>query len=116
MPEEVGHQMQTCFFGRQCCLPKAVIRPGLVRAGACSVIPNTSVISSESSGAIAMADKFRVGLSGDFRNADGSPTFRDFDLTPLLSDAGVEVSFLESETVLSSSQLEDIDALILLAN
>src|SRR5215475_2431154 len=63
-----------------------------------------------------MAEKFRVGLSGDFRNADGSPTFRDFDLAPLTTDAGVEVSFLEPESVLSSRQLEDIDALILLAH
>jgi len=63
-----------------------------------------------------MSEKFRVGLSGDFRNADGSPTFRDFDLAPLMADAGVEVSFLEPESVLSSSQLEDVDALILLAH
>src|SRR3954471_24057729 len=63
-----------------------------------------------------MTEKFRVGLSGDFRNADGSPTFRDFDLTPLMNVAGVEVWFLEPESVLSSRQLEDIDALILLAH
>lgn len=63
-----------------------------------------------------MTEKFRVGLSGDFRNADRSPTFRDFDLAPIMSDAGIEVSFLEPESVLSSSQLEDIDALILLAH
>jgi len=63
-----------------------------------------------------MTEKFRVGLSGDFRNADGSPTFRDFDLAPLMTDAGVEVSFLTPESVLSSSQLEDLDALILLAH
>ncbi len=63
-----------------------------------------------------MPEKFRVGLSADFRNADGSPTFRDFDLTPLIDDPGVEMTFLESEDVLSSRQLEDIDALILLAH
>jgi phosphoglycerate dehydrogenase-like enzyme len=63
-----------------------------------------------------MTEKFRVGLSADFRNADGSPTFRDFDLAPLMNDAHVEVSFLEPESVLSSSQLEDVDALILLAH
>src|ERR1700743_1396957 len=67
-------------------------------------------------GAITMTEKFRVGLSGDFRNADGSLTFRDFDLAPIMTDADIEVSFLEPESVLSSSQLEDIDALILLAN
>jgi D-3-phosphoglycerate dehydrogenase len=63
-----------------------------------------------------MAEKFRVGLSGDFRNADGSPTFRDFDLAPLIADPRVEVIFLEPESVLSGRQLEDIDALILLAH
>jgi phosphoglycerate dehydrogenase-like enzyme len=63
-----------------------------------------------------MKEKFRVGLSADFRNADGTPTFRDFDLTSLTGDAGVEVLFLQPETVLSSSQLEEIDALILLAH
>jgi phosphoglycerate dehydrogenase-like enzyme len=63
-----------------------------------------------------MVEKFRVGLSGDFRNADGSPTFRDFDLAPLFADPLVEVSFLEPESALSARQLENIDALILLAH
>jgi D-3-phosphoglycerate dehydrogenase len=63
-----------------------------------------------------MAEKFRVGLSADFRNADGSPTFRDFDLAPLRDDPRVEMLFLEPESALSARQLEDIDALILLAH
>ena len=63
-----------------------------------------------------MPEKFRVALSADFRNPDGSPTFRDFDLTPLIDDPRVETVFLESESALSSRQLEDIDALILLAH
>jgi phosphoglycerate dehydrogenase-like enzyme len=63
-----------------------------------------------------MVEKFRVGLSGDFRNADGSLTFRDFDLAPLFADPLVEVSFLEPESALSARQLENIDALILLAH
>ena len=63
-----------------------------------------------------MAEKFRVALSADFRNADGSPTFRDFDLATLSADPRVEVVFLEPESVISSRQLEDIDALILLAH
>jgi phosphoglycerate dehydrogenase-like enzyme len=63
-----------------------------------------------------MAEKFRVGLSADFRNADGSPTFRDFDLAPLIEDSRVETVFLESENTISSRQLENIDALILLAH
>jgi phosphoglycerate dehydrogenase-like enzyme len=63
-----------------------------------------------------MTERFRVGLSGDFRNADGSPTFRDFDLAPLIDDPGIEMLFLEPESVLGSRQLENIDALILLAH
>jgi len=63
-----------------------------------------------------MTEKFRVGLSADFRTADGSLTFRDFDLAPLVNDPRIEMSFLEPEAVLSSRQLEDIDALILLAH
>jgi D-3-phosphoglycerate dehydrogenase len=63
-----------------------------------------------------VAEKFRVALSADFRNADGSPTFRDFDLAPLTQDPRIEVVFLERESVLSARQLEDIDALILLAH
>ena len=35
-----------------------------------------------------MAEKFRVALSGDFRKADGSPTYPDFDLAPLAECAG----------------------------
>ena len=34
--------------------------------------------------------------SGDFRKADGSPTYPDFDLEPLRSAPGVEMEFLES--------------------
>jgi D-3-phosphoglycerate dehydrogenase len=63
-----------------------------------------------------MTENFRVALSADFRNADGSLTFRDFDLAPLVNDSRITVLFLVSEAVLSSRQLEDIDALILLAH
>jgi len=63
-----------------------------------------------------MAEKFRVALSADFRNADGSPTFADFDLAPLTADPRVEAAFLESENPISARQLEDFDALILLAH
>jgi len=65
---------------------------------------------------MTMAEKFRVALSADFRNADGSATFRDFDLGPLLADPRIETVFLEPESVLSGRQLENIDALILLAH
>ena len=63
-----------------------------------------------------MTDKFRVALSGDFRKADGSPTYPDFDLAPLHAAQGVEVVFLKSANPLRADQLEDIDALILLAH
>jgi phosphoglycerate dehydrogenase-like enzyme len=63
-----------------------------------------------------MTDKFRVALSGDFRKADGSPTYPDFDLAPLQAAKGVEVVFLSSANPLRADQLEDFDALILLAH
>jgi phosphoglycerate dehydrogenase-like enzyme len=63
-----------------------------------------------------MTTPFRVALSGDFRKADGSPTYPDFDLAPLFAAPGVEVAFLESASPLRSEQLEDFDALILLVH
>lgn len=60
--------------------------------------------------------KFRVALSGDFRKADGSPTYPDFDLAPLQSAANIEMVFLDSHNPLRGNQLEDFDALILLAH
>lgn len=59
---------------------------------------------------------FRVALSGDFRKADGAPTFTDFDLAPLKAAPGVEMAFLENASPLRGDQLEDFDALILLAH
>jgi D-3-phosphoglycerate dehydrogenase len=59
---------------------------------------------------------FRVALSGDFRKPDGQPTFPDFDLTPLREAKGVEMVFLDNASPLKASQLEDFDALILLAH
>lgn len=59
---------------------------------------------------------FRVALSGDFRKADGSPTFPDFDLAPLKSAPNLEMAFLENANSLRANQLEDFDALILLAH
>ena len=63
-----------------------------------------------------MADMFRVALSGDFRKADGSPTYPDFDLGPLRAAKDVEIAFLETANPLRGEQLEDFDALILLAH
>lgn len=59
---------------------------------------------------------FRVALSGDFRKADGSPTFPDFDLAPLQAARNVETVFLDNANPLRGDQLEDFDALILLAH
>ena len=59
---------------------------------------------------------FRVALSGDFRKPDGTPTFPDFDLTPLREARNVEMVFLENASPLKGAQLEDFDALILLAH
>jgi phosphoglycerate dehydrogenase-like enzyme len=63
-----------------------------------------------------MTSPFRVALSGDFKKADGAPVFPDFDLAPLQAAPGVEMQFLESANPLGADQLEDFDALILLAH
>jgi phosphoglycerate dehydrogenase-like enzyme len=59
---------------------------------------------------------FRVALSGDFRKADGSPTFPDFDLTPLAEAKNVEMVYLDNASPIRGDQLEEFDALILLAH
>ncbi len=43
-----------------------------------------------------MSAPFRVALSGDFRKADGSAVYPDFDLKPLLEASGVETAFLDN--------------------
>ncbi|HEY2891461.1 MAG TPA: NAD(P)-dependent oxidoreductase [Dongiaceae bacterium] len=62
-----------------------------------------------------MVAPFRVALSGDFRKADGSATFPDFDVKPLQAAAGVEMQYLEPANPIRADQLADFDALILLA-
>jgi|SRR5690242_19991894 len=57
---------------------------------------------------------FRVALSADFRKADGSPLFPDFDLQPLIEAPGVEVLYLDPADSLRADQFADVDALILL--
>jgi phosphoglycerate dehydrogenase-like enzyme len=59
---------------------------------------------------------FRVALSGDFRQADVSPTYPDFDLAELNGTPGLEMAYLEGRNPLAADQLEDFDALILLAH
>src|SRR5215472_1023744 len=63
-----------------------------------------------------MTAPFRVALSGDFRKADGSPVFPDFDLAPLKNAPGVEMAFLEPADPIRAEQIADFDALILLAH
>jgi phosphoglycerate dehydrogenase-like enzyme len=63
-----------------------------------------------------MPAPFRVALSGDFKKADGSPTYPDFDLAPLKTAANVDMAFLEPSNPIRAEQLEDFDALILLAH
>jgi phosphoglycerate dehydrogenase-like enzyme len=62
-----------------------------------------------------MADTFRVALSGDFKKADGSPTFPDFDVAPLRDAPGVEAAYIDASNPIRADQLADFDALILLA-
>jgi phosphoglycerate dehydrogenase-like enzyme len=59
---------------------------------------------------------FRIALSGDFRQRDGSPTYTDFDLAPLRAAPGVELAFLEPSNPLRPEQTADFDALILLTS
>jgi D-3-phosphoglycerate dehydrogenase len=63
-----------------------------------------------------MSAPYRVALSGDFRKADGSPVFPDFDLEPLRSARDVEFAYLEPVNPIRADQLADFDALILLAH
>ena len=58
---------------------------------------------------------FRVALSADFRKPDGSPSFPEFDLSPLEDHSDIDLFYLEPEPEISASQLVDVDALILLA-
>jgi phosphoglycerate dehydrogenase-like enzyme len=63
-----------------------------------------------------MSAPYRVALSGDFRKADSSPVFPDFDLEPLRRAPGVEMAYLEPADPIRAEQLADFDALILLAH
>ena len=61
-------------------------------------------------------EPFRVALSGDFRKADGAPTFPSFDLAPLKSDPKIEIKWVDPVGgVMPAQGLAGCDALILLA-
>ena len=57
---------------------------------------------------------FRVGLTGDFFNLDGSPVYEHFDLSPLTREAGLELIFLPTRAgdLIKPEIVEDLDALI----
>jgi phosphoglycerate dehydrogenase-like enzyme len=59
-------------------------------------------------------DEFRLALSADFRNADGSPAFADLDLSSLTSDPRVSIDYVRFGAEVESHQLEGFDALIML--
>lgn len=60
-------------------------------------------------------DRARIALSGDFRKADGTPTFPSFDLGPLRDDPRVELVWAEPvEGVIPAEALTGCRALILL--
>jgi phosphoglycerate dehydrogenase-like enzyme len=57
----------------------------------------------------------RVALSHDFRLADGSPAYPDFDLSPLRDDPRIEMVWLPDRNGhVSAEDVRDIDALVLL--
>ncbi len=60
-------------------------------------------------------EKFRIALSGDFRKADGSPTFPSFDLSPIRDNPRVEMVWVDAiDGAIPGDALEEVDALILL--
>lgn len=60
-------------------------------------------------------DKFRIALSGDFRQPDGTPSFPMFDLTPL-QRPDIEFAYLNSTGTIDADEISDYDALILLGH
>lgn len=59
--------------------------------------------------------KFRVALSGDFNNPDGTPAYPDFDLSPLRDAPDVDLFTAEPvDGVIPADSLADTDVLILL--
>ena len=63
----------------------------------------------------SVSDSFRVALSSGFRTPDGDMTYPSFDLSPLTDASGIELKFLGCKNPLSSDDLENVDALILLS-
>lgn len=61
-------------------------------------------------------ETFRIALSGDFRKADGTPTFPSFDLTPIEANPKAELVWVDPvDGVIPAAGLAGCDALILLS-
>ena len=61
--------------------------------------------------------KFRVALSGHFRDNRGTPALPNFDLRPLEADSDIEYFFVDGDAdtnTMTAASLEGVDALILL--
>lgn len=60
-------------------------------------------------------DRYRIALSGDFRKADGSPTFPSFDLSPLNDDPRIDTVWVDAvDGVIPADGLAGCHGLILL--
>lgn len=60
-------------------------------------------------------EKFRVGLSADFRKPDGSAAFPSFDLSPLEDEPQIDWSYVPvTDGRIAASDMAGFDALILL--
>ena len=60
-------------------------------------------------------EKFRIGLSSDFRRPDGSPAFPSFDLRPL-DDPRIDWAYVPvTDGVIRAADMTGFDVLILLA-
>lgn len=61
-------------------------------------------------------DRFRIALSGDFRKADGTPTFPSFNLSPITTDPRIEIVWVDAvDGVIPAAALDGANGLILLA-
>ncbi|WMS43566.1 NAD(P)-dependent oxidoreductase [Acuticoccus sp. MNP-M23] len=60
--------------------------------------------------------RFRVAISGDFINLDGSPAFFDFDMSSLHSDLDIDLEVVGPRSgIIPAGALEGFDALILMS-
>ena len=59
--------------------------------------------------------EFPVAPSARFRKPNGSPSFPEFEFSPLEDHPDIDLFHLEPEPEISTAQLADVDALILLA-